>query len=95
MSNKNISLLKMVSNVGVVKVADRAFPSLLIQGDTFFNIIDSINIALTAMENSSYIETKETLCFLKEDLERVMSLYEGVCFEQMGKLPYVRQTPSD
>jgi hypothetical protein len=82
MSMIEVELLAREGNVAVVRLADRKFPGLLIQGDT----MATMNQLFEALGESQ--EIPEEVLEVRDRLRELMTYYEAVLREHDIRLPY-------
>ena len=76
------------TNAAVIKLLDRKFPGLLLQGDSLKTLLDSANEVLVLSRNSRNPDLEETATELARIIEGYVKVYERT-LEAHGKpLPY-------
>ena len=95
----SIDLLTPPQNFAICKMHERAFPGIVVQGDSFFVLFRLLKRARALRPESADDEsldqiTSGTLDDLDYEITKfagVLSLYEQTCFENGYKhLPYVK-----
>lgn len=72
-------------NAAVVHLDRRQFPGLMLQGDTFNGIMQSVLIAINA---PSHDQCREELRFALADLQGYLTFYERTVRDNGFELPY-------
>jgi len=78
-------LLTPPHNYAIVHLPERAFPGIVVQGDSFHTIVRDIEAALSKPE-----VREEILSYLLKDLREIQASYEAVLTKHGIKLPYFR-----
>ena len=83
----NIEMLEFGGNVSVAKVEGRAFPGILIQGDTLYTIYSALNAIYTGKCESDE-DAKDELKDVVENLRTILSNYEKALKKHGFGKPY-------
>jgi hypothetical protein len=79
-------VLAVSGNYAVVKLDQRQFPCILMQGDTFNCLIRDVEEAMSAAKESQ--EAMEILGYMIQDLKAVRSFYEKTLTQNGARIPY-------
>jgi predicted RNase H-like HicB family nuclease len=88
MMNRQVDLLSQAVNFAVVKLPQRNFPGVLIQGDTLHSLVKNIDRMMDLLNKRKLEELTDELEDMREQLSAAMVHYEHVCTELKIPLPY-------
>jgi predicted RNase H-like HicB family nuclease len=83
-----VELLTDQGNNAVVRLPDRKFPGVVIQGDTLSTLITATSEAIAALECNDAADAQEVLRDLAAQLREVRDRYEIALREHGIELPY-------
>ena len=88
-----ISLLTPPVNYAICKMEERKYPGIVIQGDSFFSLLQLLKQINSSMSEKYPIEMDDEIVELGDQIklyEEVLLKYEKVCRENNFTLPYVK-----
>ena len=87
----SITLLTPPTNYAICKMAERKYPGIVFQGDSFFSMLSTLKQVHKSMSDKSPHELDDDIVEI-EDLinlyEEVLAKYERVCQDNNLGLPY-------
>jgi hypothetical protein len=83
------SVLAREGNAAVVHLNQRRFPGVMLQGDTFNGVVQSILFALNA---SSHDTCREELRRVLIDLQECVAFYERTLRDRGFEIPYSKNS---
>jgi hypothetical protein len=81
-------ILSHVPNIGIVQLPGRKYPSIAIQGDTFYRLLCSTVYLMKEALKQKNEETYFELLMLAEELQGQLMHYEDVLKAESFGLPY-------
>lgn len=88
MSQSEIKSLYESSNLYIVQLPTRNFPSIVLQGDTFYSIYKSIQGLKKNVAPNTAKELFEDIDDLENRFKNILNVYEKVLAENNIKRPY-------
>jgi hypothetical protein len=88
MISATVDLLTDQGNGAVLRLPNRKFPGILIQGDTLKNYIFTLREVLEAFQRGDANDAQAVVLELKADLEELRSRYESALEQHGIPLPY-------
>lgn len=89
MVRKELDVLCEDSNYAVVRMPGRNYPGVVIQGDSFANLVGLARELISELERRSHEEAKEIAEELFDLLAGRQQHYEQVLLQEGIELPYV------
>lgn len=83
-----IIILNDSSNAVVAKHTARAYPSILLQGDTLRIVLDDIDELRAELDTGNLDSAKEISCALKKRFVELLTYYENILEQHNLSLPY-------
>jgi hypothetical protein len=90
---KEVEVLSDKTNSAVIRMPERQFPGLLLQGDTVSSWCEEMREIVGALENGDVAEAIGSALHLSETLSSHLDHYEKVLKANNLKLPYVSAIP--
>jgi hypothetical protein len=78
MNADGVELLAEEVNFAVIKLKNRRYPGILIQGDSMYGLLGTVKDALRLLDEDPS-EAKEALLYLKDELVWRVEAYDRVC----------------
>lgn len=75
-------------NCAIVKLSTRAFPGVLLQGDTLYSLYRGVQKTLAALNPDEQREAYDELESVVDSLKGYLDLYESVLTRNGYSLPY-------
>lgn len=75
-------------NCAIVKLSTRAFPGVLLQGDTLHSLYSRVQKTLATLNPDEQPEAYDELEFVVDSLKGYLDLYESVLTRHGHSLPY-------
>ena len=88
MSN-SVELLSRPINFAVVRLPEREFPGVVIQGDTLHSMLQQLNRMADLSSGRDREALNDEINDLKEQLAEALKHYENICLQHSIRLPYV------
>ncbi len=88
MSHSEIKALYESSNLYIVQLPTRNFPSIVLQGDTFYSIYKSIQGLKENVDPNTAKELFEDIDDLENRFKNILNVYEKVLVENNIRRPY-------
>lgn len=91
MNDNPLEVLSTASNSWVIKISDRAYPGVLVQGDSLNNLLVLAQEVVASIEAAEYDEAKSTASEIVDIIASMLSIYEAAMKEHGKELPYPRR----
>ena len=88
MTRVEVDLLTNQGNGAVLRLPERQFPGVLVQGDTLNAFICLLGVAAKALGRRDFTETEEVIRGFMGDLEELRARYEDALKKHGIGLPY-------
>lgn len=88
MSHTEIKPLYESSNLFIVQLSTRKFPSIVLQGNTFYSIYKDIQSVKKKADPNQAIELLEEIDDLESRFKAILNVYEKVPLDNKMDLPY-------
>ncbi len=88
MSHIEINPLYESSNLFIVQLSTRKFPSIVLQGDTFYSIYKDIQRVKKKADPNQSMEFLEEIDDLESRFKAILNVYEKVLLDNKIDLPY-------
>ncbi|WP_405001018.1 DUF6959 family protein [Hydrogenophaga palleronii] len=89
-TNQAIRLLSRPINFAVVQLPDRAFPGIVVQGDTLHGLVGRLGEVVRSLNARHLDDLSAELDDMKDQLAEALEHYEHVCAKHGIGLPYLR-----
>jgi len=89
--NSSASILEAGANGAVVQLPGRAFPGLVVQGDSLSILVSTIEDLREAIAKNEPTEIDASIAMLERSLKERLEFYERVLVNHQIELPYVRR----
>lgn len=86
--NTNVELLSRAINFAVVQLPGRAFPGVVVQGDTMHSFARQVDEMACLLNAGNFAELASEINDLKQQLSAALIHYEMVCDKRGIALPY-------
>ncbi|QWP78957.1 hypothetical protein J5226_11445 [Lysobacter sp. K5869] len=83
-----VDLLDPTSNSAIVKLSTRAFPGVVLQGDTLHSLYRRANTALSALDPDTQSHEYNSLELVVDTLRGCLDVYEETLARHGYSLPY-------
>ena len=80
-------------NFAIIQLPERAYPGVVVQGDTLNALIDQIQTMRALLQANDLQALAEEIEDLQEQLSSARVHYEQVCSGRGVGLPYAKQAP--
>lgn len=90
MKKIEIELFTNQGNGAILKLPNRKYPGVLIQGDSLSSLSRMINLASTEFDESNYLELKDSIMQIKIEIDNHLKNYENILIEEGIEIPYLR-----
>ena len=87
----DVEILSEVTNCAVVRLPERRFPGVVVQGDTLKSWELTAHEIVDALEKGDFADARETAAHLYETLQGRVREYEEVLVAHRIDLPYVKE----
>jgi len=77
-----------VFSPGIVRIPGRAFPGMVIQGDTLHGLLRDVEEIQAMAEGAGKPDLESAISYLKDDLRQRIEAYEAVLKKEGMSLPY-------
>ena len=91
METINVDLLSRAINCPVLKMPERKYPGILIQGDSFKSLLGIAERINRVQVSNDIEEMKDAIQWLLEESRSYMEAYESAMQLYKLQLPYVKQ----
>ncbi len=91
MKVENVEVYSHITNCPVIRVPERKFPGILIQGDSMYVLLQTVEEIIANQKGGDMAEVSDGLEYLRGILSNYVSAYEEVLKTHDIPLPYVRQ----
>lgn len=85
-----LSVLNLSGNFAVIKIAERAYPAVAIQVDTFHGIAQDVERMRNLLQKGDVTKLAEELDYLNDELGEILQFIQTVCDLRSVKLPYAK-----
>jgi len=85
-----VTLLSEPTNFAIVKLRNRNFPGVVLQGDALNAMVVAVNDMARLLLEGQYEELSGEIANLAEQLEDARQRYESVCEKKHIDLPYAK-----
>ncbi len=85
---QNAKLLTEPANFAVVQLPNRAFPGVVIQGDSLHNMVSNLKFAIANCGVNEDQEVRYALITIEEQLSEALAQYVQVCTSNSIALPF-------
>jgi hypothetical protein len=86
----SVDVISNATNCPIVKLSDRQFPGVVLQGDTLHSLYRHACRVLESLDCVKNERVYDDCEFLAESLKAILTVYEGVLTENGIALPYVK-----
>jgi len=90
MKVESVEVYSHTTNCPVIRVPERKFPGVLIQGDSLRSLLVDIEEIIECCKRGDLREVSDGLEYLKESLADYLQVYEDVLKEHEIPLPYFK-----
>lgn len=88
--NSNAKIISISGNVAVVRLPERKFPALAMQGDTLYSIFRDLEIAKANLKSGDTISAFEDIDDLVGRFADFLGFYENSLSKERIAFPYVK-----
>lgn len=89
-ASQAVRLLSRPINFAVVQLPDRAFPGVVVQGDTLHGLVERLDEVVRLLNAGQLDDLSVELDDMREQLSEALGHYEQVCTDHGIGLPYHR-----
>jgi hypothetical protein len=86
--NEEFKIYSKAANACIIKIESRAFPGILIQGDSLYNIYSIISDSIDLLKKSNPEEAMNLCEECQELLKGYLSHYENILTQNGFTIPY-------